>query len=463
MEDWPPLNPEVRSRIHALIWVVATELSKELMAISRIKVGRHPQCQRAQDRSQRSRGDIDDSFAVLPRGTVYIRGGSIAAVQDAAQPPPAGFATVTAQETGGTIYPGLIELHNHLSYNALQLWQVPQRNGNRLQWAGTPLYQQLITQPMRILGTTPGLLPALVRYVECKCLVAGVTTSQGIQLFSNAGARRYYQGTLRIAEAPGDPRLPAAGTRIADVAANDRDEFLKALGTRDCFLLHLSEGTDEAARAHFSSLQAPDGTWAIRDSLAGIHCAALQPSDWQVMAEHGGSMVWSPLSNLLLYGETADVASARAAGVRIGLGSDWAPSGSKNLLGELKVARIYAQEKNLGLSDRDLVAMATREAAAILSWQHGLGTLEAGKDADLLVVEGDQGDPYATLLSATEASISLVMVNGVPRIGRSPLMRALRVDGETVVVRRQQCLLNLEAHARCRTGCRRAVRRAVWS
>ena len=51
-------------------------------------------------------------------------------------------------------------------------------------------------------------------------------------------------------------------------------------------------------------------------------------------------MVWSPLSNLLLYGATADVAAAQAAGVSIGLGSDWSPAGSKNLLGELKVARL---------------------------------------------------------------------------------------------------------------------------
>ena len=45
----------------------------------------------------------------------------------------------------------------------------------------------------------------------------------------------------------------------------------------------------------------------------------------------------------------------------------------------MKVARIYAQEKNLGISDRDLVAMATREAVAILRWQEGLGSLEAAK------------------------------------------------------------------------------------
>ena len=105
-------------------------------------------------------------------------------------------------------------------------------------------------------------------------------------------------------------------------------------------------------------------------------------------------MVWSPLSNLLLYGATARVDAAKRAGVRIGLGSDWSPSGSKNLLGELKVAWLYSQHMLDGLfSARDLVAMATRDAAAILKWDTALGTLEPGKRADLVVIDGTKGDP----------------------------------------------------------------------
>jgi len=55
-------------------------------------------------------------------------------------------------------------------------------------------------------------------------------------------------------------------------------------------------------------------------------------------------MVWSPFSNLLLYGGTSDIARARNEGVLIALGPDWSPSGSKNLLGELKVARLVSEE-----------------------------------------------------------------------------------------------------------------------
>lgn len=390
---------------------------------------------------------MSDSFAVLSRGTVYVENGSIAAVQDAAQPAPADFAGVTPIETQGTIYPGLIELHNHLSYNALRLWNVPRDYGDRSQWAGTPQYQQLITEPMKVLGTLPGLPAAVVRYVECKCLLAGVTSSQGIELFSDAGVRRYYRGTLRVVESPNDPALPPAGTKIADVVAADRAAFLKELGSRKCFLLHLSEGVDDAARQHFTSLQFPDGSWAITSSLAGIHCVALKQPDWQVLASHGASMVWSPLSNLLLYGGTADVVSARNAGIQIGIGSDWAPSGSKNLLGELKVARIYAQNSGIGFSDRDLVAMATREAAAILRWDHLLGSIEAGKRADLIVTDAPDGDPYGALLDGTEASVRLVMINGAARLGDPGLMQSLGISGEAVPVGQQTRILDLQQAA----------------
>jgi hypothetical protein len=129
------------------------------------------------------------------------------------------------------------------------------------------------------------------------------------------------------------------------------------------------------------------------------------------------------------------VDAARKAGVRIGLGSDWSPSGSKNLLGELKVAWLYSQHVLGGLfSARDLIAMATRDAASILKWHKALGTLEPGKRADLIVIAGKTGDPYEQLIRAKETSIRLVMINGVARYGMPGLMAALGAKGETLRV-----------------------------
>ena len=339
--------------------------------------------------------------------------------------PPEGFEGVKVLDTKGTIYPGLIDLHDHLSYNPLQLWDVPKRFTNRDQWASGDTYRKLVTGPMKALAHTPKYVPAIVRYVECKCLAGGTTTTQGMTLSSFAGIQRFYKGIVRNVEQTDDPELPEAATHIADVVAKDHDKFLKRLESVSCMLLHLSEGTDVAARGHFLALQAPSGEWAVTGSLAGIHCVALQRPDFEVLGDAGAGMVWSPLSNMLLYGATADVAQAREAGVLMALGPDWSPSGSKNLLGELKIARLVSGLGSDSLSDFELLSLATRNAAKILRWDKHLGTLEPGKRADLLVVAGDGGDGHAHLFTRSEHDVELVVINGVPRYGASQVVRKL--------------------------------------
>jgi cytosine/adenosine deaminase-related metal-dependent hydrolase len=392
---------------------------------------------------------MDDAFTVRNDAVIYIDRGAIVAIEDRGKPAPAGFEDVAQVNSRGTLFPGLIELHNHLSYNALPLWSpVPKIFQHRGQWPDHPDYRKLISGPMRVVGEyrdaqgKAALLAPLVRYVECKCLLGGVTTSQGIMLSSNAGVQRFYRGIIRNVEQTDDPALSEALARIPDIDARDARSFLSRLEREDsCFLLHLSEGVtragqaDSIARRHFLALEVAPDEWAINDRFAGIHSAGLLPEDFLVLGQRGGSMVWSPLSNLLLYGETARVDAAKREGVRIALGSDWSPSGSKNLLGELKVAWLYSQHLLDGVfTARDIVAMATRDAAAILKWQAALGTLERGKRADLLVIEGTKGDPYEALIKAKETSIRLVMINGIARYGTPALMKALGPDGETLRV-----------------------------
>ena len=391
---------------------------------------------------------MDDAFQVFDQGVVYVERGAIVDVRQRSAPCPPGFEAVRVTATGGTIYPGLIELHNHLSYNALPMWTVPRRFEHRGQWPDHPDYRKLISGPMTVVGQyrdaagQAALLAPLVRYVECKCLLGGVTTTQGVMLNSNAGIQRFYRGLVRNVEQTDDPDLAEAQGRIADVDAKDARSFLGRLAKEDsCFLLHLSEGvtadgqTSSIARRHFLALQVAPDEWALNDRFAGIHAAGLLPEDYEVLGRHGGAMIWSPLSNLLLYGATARVDAARAAGVRIGLGSDWSPSGSKNLLGELKVAWLYSQHLLGGsLGAKDLVAMATRDAAAILKWQHALGSIGPGKRADLLVVDGSSGDPYEALIRAKETDLRLVMINGIGRYGFPSLMAAVGAAGESVYV-----------------------------
>jgi hypothetical protein len=155
---------------------------------------------------------MDDAFTVKPNAVVYIDRGSIVAIQDRAQAPPPGFDGLAPVDTGGTLFPGLIELHNHLSYNALPLWSpVPAFPASR-PMARPPDYRKLISGPMRVVGEyrdsqgKPALLAPLVRYVECKCLLGG-HHHPGIMLSSNAGVQRFYRGIVRNVERTDEPDL----------------------------------------------------------------------------------------------------------------------------------------------------------------------------------------------------------------------------------------------------------------
>jgi cytosine/adenosine deaminase-related metal-dependent hydrolase len=139
------------------------------------------------------------------------------------------------------------------------------------------------------------------------------------------------------------------------------------------------------------------------------------------MAAHNVNLIWSPRSNLELYGSTADVAAAKNAHVKIALSPDWSPTGSDGLLAELNYAAAWNDTQTPHLfTDRELVAMATSTPADLIGDSDRLGALEPGHDADLLVIrtEGDvKHDAYWTVTHATAAQVMLVMVGGEPLYG----------------------------------------------
>ena len=391
---------------------------------------------------------MNDARDILDAGVIYIQGKRIMAVLPASEPAPAPFKDnplVHRVVTNGTIYPGMIELHNHLSYNILPQWVVPKKFPRRARWAAHKDKTRLITGPMQVLGHSRGFPEAIARYVEAKCLLAGVTTSQGLKL-SGVGIEKFYKGIVRNVEQGGNPELPAARTRIPDLEASEIDKFhtnLKKLEDKSALLLHLSEGVDDKSREPFLTLQRDNGEWAITTALAGIHCAGLWEEDFITLQAHGGSMVWSPLSNLMLYQETARIKKASDAGVLIALGSDWSPSGSKNLLGELKIAHIHSQQMGGLFTAQELVEMVTVNPARIVKWHKALGSLQSSYLADLIVLGGTAGDPYDNLIAATEASISLVMIDGVPRCWRQSLAPVFPSGTEQLQVGAELRTLNL--------------------
>lgn len=360
---------------------------------------------------------------VFEGGRVVVRRGKIEHVLSAGNPVPEEFKSAPELDTGGTIYPGLIDLHNHFVYNVLPLWAVPKRYKNRNQWPREKEYKSNISLPMKALAGSSETARAIVRCVEAKALVGGTTTGQGILTPIN-GSPKLFNGAMRNVEDTDDVRLPEAGTRVKnlDDSPADIESFRKALQTRVAYFYHLSEGVDEETRGYYTQLA--DNS-LIQRSLAGIHALALQPEDYQALAAGGAKVVWSPFSNMLLYGQTLDLKALKESGVTFSIGCDWSPTGSKNLLEELKVARYVVGKQGASFSARDLVRAVTANAARVVGWHKYLGVLRSGAFADLLVIEGGGGDPYEHLINATEPQVMLVVVHGAARYGDREVMKQL--------------------------------------
>jgi cytosine/adenosine deaminase-related metal-dependent hydrolase len=246
---------------------------------------------------------------------VYIHDGLIEAVQPASAAAPAGYQGAPRVRAGGLVTPGLIDLHNHLAYNTLPLWLGRDRAyGTRYQWPGAPTYQSDVSNPAQALGIAAPA--AALRYAEVKAVVGGVTSIQGsppmTRAFPGWMVRNIEKEQIGTEQTIFQSVLPASGEQL--------DKAARRLAEQRSFIYHLSEGVDPKLRSEYELLRTHD---CVGRGLIGIHSTALSAADFDDWADRGaGAIVWSPFSNLWLYGGTSDVLAARAAGIRVCLGSD---------------------------------------------------------------------------------------------------------------------------------------------
>ncbi len=363
---------------------------------------------------------VDRDRRFLRRGAVYVHDGRIEAVQEQSTAAPAGFGSARTVRTGGLITPGLIDLHNHLAYNTLPLWVGrTSAYSTRYQWPGAPTYQRDVSNPAQALGIAAPA--AALRFAEVKAVVGGVTAIQG----SPPVTRAFPGWMVRNIEKEEPGGTKAVFQSVLPASADQLKATAKRLTAGSSFIYHLSEGTAPTLRREFDALR---DAGCVGDGLIGIHSTALAADDFREWESLGaGAIVWSPFSNLWLYGGTTDVMAARAAGLRVCLGSDWTPSGTRNVLGELKIAAAWNDESLDGvLSDADLVEMATANPGDTLAmpWGVAVGRLEPGALADIAVFGHVADDPWRNVLTATERNVRLVIVGGRPAYGTTSLLRA---------------------------------------
>jgi cytosine/adenosine deaminase-related metal-dependent hydrolase len=455
---------------------------------------------------------MNEAHDVLPNGRVLIREGRIAAVWNGPIPP-GGIDLASAVRPdlppNVLIYPGLINLHDHPLNSALPLWQTPSSHAqpsmgrptgtepyaNRYQWSTfSPPEQLRLIANARTVLTEPlalNLAAEVVKYGEARMILGGTTATQGAPtsasydtlLARNVDHQNF--GRDRI-----DNYVPAIAT-LNSAALSSLVAQLKG-GELDAWIVHLAEGVREGDRRPGDSVSSRDefadlkAKGLLTDATVIVHGIGLESADFEDMAAapagradgvgdgRGAKLVWSPLSNLLLYGKTASVYEALAAGVLVAVGTDWSPSGSPNLLTELKIADLALRDERLlgsqrtlipalstvGRSDaerrqaelaldRVLVDMVTINAARAVRWDDQVGSIEAGKTADLIVVSEPQmrarpdlpSSPYRALIDATEADVALVLVNGEPVAGDVSTMESVKPGDFDLVRSESACVM----------------------
>ena len=368
----------------------------------------------------------DQSFA----GEVFVQGDTIACVAtDCSGAVGASGATIV--ETGGLIFPGLIDTHNHILYDIFDEtdWSPTANYTNHDQWTNEPRYKALVNAKQYLNGESGSPVNfncEMEKYGELKGLIAGTTS---IVTAANPANKTCY-GTLArtIDQSPnglGTDRVQVATLFPSASSANGVCDKFTDGGTA-AYLIHIAEGTDATAEAEFAQLgqltTPSDCLYGPQTSI--VHGAALTQAEFAVMGQRGMNLTWSPRSNVFLYGggtdlsATANIPLALANGISVSLAPDWSIGGSVNLLDELRFAhQVDDAQWGDALGAQLLAEMVTSHPAHALGLDGVLGTIAVGAKADLMVIEGDPGAPYDALLAASPREVRLVMVGGEPLYG----------------------------------------------
>lgn len=345
-------------------------------------------------------------------------------------PEPAGFDAAPVVAVDGLIYPGFIDLHSHVAYNTLPLWSDPARTkpyAHHDSWPGGDSYKNEITWPAwTLLNAAP---ESVLAYVQVRALAGGTTAIQGWPSLSRSAANQLVRSIDNEQVGPlKDPVVVSALTLDGD-DLRKRAEHLKQGRS---FIYHCAEGAPGSVVAdEFEDLVT---SRCVKPGLIAVHCTALDEGAfkrWGSTLAAGsdgpaGTVVWSPFSNLWLYGVTTDVPAAVANNVAVCLGTDWGPSGTKSLLGEIRVAKAWSEAQDWGLSDHDLVRMLTANPGDALAraWRTPVGRLVEGGLGDVVVLADRTADPWANVVGSREVDVRLVVVGGRPRYGTKALMEA---------------------------------------
>lgn len=399
----------------------------------------------------------------LPEGEVVVENGQIVEVR-----PRSTLAGDEVLEFGDAIVmPGLINGHSHLEYTALRGWndRVPFFEWIRGLVSLKAKCPAELWQPSAMLGAAE-LIASGVTFVS-----DNTDSGASAEALARLGLRgRVYQEVFGIEAEPDDAtilreldaKLDALRQTLARYEATDRialgisphaiytvrDSLLRALRqyAREQNLplsIHAAESSEEVALARsgsgsFAEMFRERGISYLHPRVppieylynAGIlasdvqlvHATRAEPREIDMMARAKVSVAHCPRSNARLLTGIAPVYAMRRQGIPVVVGTDSAVSaGSLDIWEEVRFAALAQRAASYAAqpSWRDWIGMLTLEAAKVFGVNALIGSLEAGKRADMIVVRTARpafsgvSDPYAALvLLARSEDVALTMVDG---------------------------------------------------
>lgn len=282
------------------------------------------------------------------------------------------------------LYPGLINAHDHLELNHYPRTRSRVTYTNACEWAAD-MTALLAQEPFTSLQQHA--LADRCWIGGLKNLFAGVTTvAHHNPLHRPLQARAFPVRVMR-------PYGWSHSLYLADQRSLQQ-AYQKTW--RGVWMIHLAEGTDEAAASELAQLREL-GCLSAKTVL--IHGVGLR----EVVPDCAG-LVWCPSTNLYLLGQTAQVQGWYG---QLALGSDSRLTAAGDLLDELRAAYQTGQ-----LSAEQLFHTVTDHAAKVLKLSQ-VGDLQPGMQADVLALPASlDPDPYLALLKAARHNIAWVMRGG---------------------------------------------------
>ncbi len=211
--------------------------------------------------------------------------------------------------------------------------------------------------------------------------------------------------------------------------------------------MHVHETADEVAEAEQKTGRRPlerlDQLGLLNPSLIAVHMTELNPLEIERVAEAGVNVAHCPESNLKLASGICPLAALLDNGVNVCLGTDGAASNNDlDLLGEMRTASLLAKGASgdaRACGARQAIEMATINGARALALGDRIGSIEAGKLADLVAIDLRAAntqpvyDPVAQVAYAAAASqVSDVWIDGVRQLRD---FEYCRLDRDEIVAR----------------------------